>query len=563
ETTSCDPCESTEGDTGEGGSSGTDGQDFPPDTGEPSSGEGGEDGTPTYDGEPPAPEEEESTQEAEGNTVIDTGDAIATGDIDNSVSTNDVGTNGTSTPYFEEGDEMAATSTPPVEEETSTSTDPTSETTGGAGGSGANEDIDNNNSVDVANSAEVTGQTGSNQANNNDNTVIKTGDAYAQADILNVVNTNIYNSTGFFLFLSSLLNGTLGDLDARDLEFFNPDYYQLNDSCTDGCPGSTPATIDIANNSDTNIGNAVSVTAGTGANESLDNSGASQILTGNAYAAANVINVANTNIINSNYLLLTFNNFGDWGGDFILPVGSDFTHIFDGGTGITSGSYTNNNDAGVNNNLGAGANSGDNAAKGSDGSSVNTGNSSSAANVINHTNTNLFGGDTFRILFKVHGDWNGNIFGAPPGMTWKETTGGVELTYNPNQLGTSKTTGNVNIENNSTTTIDNNIEVFALTGENKVGGNTAAVSTGDAYAAANVNNFANTNVIGKNWLLAIVNIFGDWNGDISFGRPDLWIGGKAEIYDRAPGPYSHVTFNYTVHNFGDTPATDVKIRNVY
>ena len=104
---------------------------------------------------------------------------------------------------------------------------------------------------------------------------------------------------------------------------------------------------------------------------------------------------------------------------------------------------------------------------------------------------------------------------------------------------------------------------MALTGDNKIkgAGGGASITTGDANAAANIINVANTNVIGKNWLMAVVNIFGDWNGNLSFGVPNLWVGAKAVFGDAAPGPGSDVTYEYTVMNTGDAPAHNVCLRN--
>ena len=54
-------------------------------------------------------------------------------------------------------------------------------------------------------------------------------------------------------------------------------------------------------------------------------SGDAGVTTGNAYAAANVLNLVNTNIVNSSYLLLSFNNFGDLSQDITLPSDGFFS----------------------------------------------------------------------------------------------------------------------------------------------------------------------------------------------------------------------------------------------
>src|SRR3989344_1625064 len=52
-------------------------------------------------------------------------------------------------------------------------------------------------------------------------TAIETGQVVALANITNVVNTNIYNSSGLILMLSNIL-GNAGDLDLRMYDFWNP-----------------------------------------------------------------------------------------------------------------------------------------------------------------------------------------------------------------------------------------------------------------------------------------------------------------------------------------------------
>ena len=44
-------------------------------------------------------------------------------------------------------------------------------------------------------------------------------------------------------------------------------------------------------------------------------------------AAGNILNIANTNIVDSNYMMVVFNNFGSWNGDFILPGADYFSNV--------------------------------------------------------------------------------------------------------------------------------------------------------------------------------------------------------------------------------------------
>jgi uncharacterized repeat protein (TIGR01451 family) len=59
-----------------------------------------------------------------------------------------------------------------------------------------------------------------------------------------------------------------------------------------------------------------------------------------------------------------------------------------------------------------------------------------------------------------------------------------------------------------------------------------------------------------------MNIFGDFNGNISFGRPDLWVGEKIEnTANTLKG--SIVKYRYSLLNNGDSPATQIKLSDAY
>ena len=432
------------------------------------------------------------------------------------------------------------------------------------------------NDAIVGNEANITAETGQNTANYNQNVSINTGNATAVANVLNVVNTNIFDSEGFFLFLDNLGgDGVYGDLDFRDYDFFDPANVQkttdtreslLQNPITAICPscgGAGDLTINL--NQSAEITNDIVVRSGTGINAALYNSGNVDINTGDAYAVANVINIANTNIVDSNYLLLTFNNFGDYSGNIVFPPADEFLDMFamGGNTTPQEVNIQNTNTTSVDNNTDVTGATGDNTALSGGDSSIDTGNASANTNTLNQLNSNLFGGSSFSILVKVHGSWSGDVIGVPDGLEWREAADGIELFYDSeggNQPGGYDA---INIISNNSTMIANNIEVVALTGENKItgAGGDASITTGDAYAAANVINVANTNVIGKNWLMAVINIFGDWDGSIVFGMPNLWVGAKADMDSPKPGPGASLTYNFTVMNTGDAPAVNTCLRS--
>jgi hypothetical protein len=63
-------------------------------------------------------------------------------------------------------------------------------------------------------------------------------------------------------------------------------------------------------------------------------------------------------------------------------------------------------------------------------------------------------------------------------------------------------------------------------------------------------------------VLAVINIFGNFKGNIAFGRPDLWVGEQVEVPSVVRNG-SELTYKFTVLNNGDSPATQVKLQDSY
>lgn len=385
-----------------------------------------------------------------------------------------------------------------------------------------------------------------------ENLDIESGDATASVDLLNQVNTNEVNSQGEI----ALISGSFGDslLDLRKFNTATTTPNLSSSTCT-ACLASTT----LKDQNTATVTNEILVKAGTGSNTA--SSSGSSIATGDAVAGANVVNVVNTNIIDSNYLLLVFNNFGDWSGDFVLPNGdffADFLSLLNSGCNCKkSDVMSSNSGAVVSNNLEVFANSGDNEA-----GVVNTGDATASANVENLINTNVYKNSSFYLLIKVFGEWSGNIFNLPDNISFYNTNGGIVL-YNKNQNPPtddgdfSGATSSIISANNNFSEVFNDLKVEADTGSNLTseGG---IIRTGNAYAGANLVNIVNTNIISSNWMTALVNVLGNWSGNISFGQPNLWIGTVANIDGKAEAG-SSVLFTTTVKNRGDAKASDINV----
>jgi hypothetical protein len=488
-------------------------------------------------------------------------------------------------------------------------------------------DATSTNEALVGSFASSTASTGANTADGGQGLAsIVTGNAFAFANIINLINTNIFNSQGLLLFLNQIFPTGL------DLRNYNLDYFfdgQAGNSPTVNkdtgepqctlltCP--TSSAINVLSGNTATVTNSVIVRADAGGNTaSTTGDGDAEIGTGDAYAAANVVNLVNTNIVNSSYLLASFNNFGDLDGDITLPGDDFFTKLFaHGGSApdMNSSSYTvnNANQLGLTGTTTTSADTGANTASttGQGSGVVATGDAYSKSNTYTNANNNYVGGTSALFMFRVAGEWKGDVKSLPSGLRFKRvydavnhdgvfSTSTLVLVTNENtddegvaagdpngpqdpegapaanctppedqhpQPGATTTPVN-NCFNSSSflasstnaAAIDNNIDVAANTGHNMAftQDGDAHVVSGDAYAIANVINLINTNIVGRNWIFALFNVLGNWKGDISFGRSDLALDAKTTAATVAPG--ADVTYDFTITNNGDRDADDITLK---
>jgi len=417
--------------------------------------------------------------------------------------------------------------------------------------------------------------------------LISTGKSVATAEVMNVVNTNIFNSDGLVLFLNPF-NGDGFDLRDFDLSYFfdeGPGASPTQYGCTIlTCLNSSD--LNVLNKNEADVLNTVEVSARTGKNSATaQESGDADITTGDAYAAANVLNLVNTNFVNSSYLLVAFNNFGDLNDDIVLPGASFFEGLLANGSSfpeMNSSSYVvdNINDENFFGTTTANAITGGNiatttAAEHEGNGEIRTGNAYSSSQSYTAANQTRVGGSSVLLTFRVWGEWSGSIQGLPAGMSWRATRSDDNRSWLIEIISTGGTpNGSKGIFNSSqfvasSTNIANvrtDVNVWAITGENttETVDGVGRIHTGDAYAAANVINMVNTNIVSRNWVFGSFNIFGDWSGDIAFGghSPDLAVA----IGVNAPEPTvtsSDVEYTFTVENNGDVSAENVVLSSAY
>jgi len=346
---------------------------------------------------------------------------------------------------------------------------------------------------------------------NTNSAVIETGEATTQANVYNEVNVNIIGENN--QKLTENIDGVVtGDINL--LEKFNN---LLGSGVSESQETGTLVEVNIENNAF--VVNRAAAEANTGKNSINGEGESALILTGNAIATANVANIVNLNLIGNNWLFATINIFGEWIGDLIVPGEGLLSVPGTGGSGDIS--ITTDNTVNIENNTEANADTGNDSIKGKNGSaSIETGSAQAGSSVKNVVNTTIIKNNWFFLVINNMGSWMGRA------LHWggENNVESYSYDFDENEGWESNFShwfAKIFIKNNAE--VENSALASANTGKNSIEGNfgQALVKTGDAEARANVWNFVNTNIIGSNWMLAAVNIFGNWKGNVDFAYPDI------------------------------------------
>lgn len=430
------------------------------------------------------------------------------------------------------------------------------------------QEVLNNNMAQLENKINSVSSSGFNTANlNTMQGQVFSGDTASTLNLLNKLNSSMTGTGGFSVF--NIYDAYLGDLvfkfaDSGSSNGFASASSTVSKNSVTG-PGSTNNAIadnsfkvKEANGNDAKIVNDINLQAVTGENTASYNTGNGNIKTGNATALGNIINLANTNLNVSNWLFGVVNIFGTLAGNIVLPQDSSnntnnqtSTPVFAGNTSTgplstnnatynnaETSNYTNNNTADITSKLDVSANSGNNTASiNTGGGFVKTGSSDVAVSnsTIANTNTVKEEGTVWMVIVNEMGKWVGHIIGAPFGATTASDSLAIvqsngeagNQTYSTvsqnNGTGPGSknnaaynNTSDTTVENNNKAAISNNIIANADTGNNESLYNTGAgqIETGNAKTGLNLVNMANTNVTAKKFVAILVNVMGNFLGNI-------------------------------------------------
>ncbi len=304
-------------------------------------------------------------------------------------------------------------------------------------------DVNAKNTGNIVNNVNLAAGSGNASATNNTSAGnVASGNASAEANIINMINSFITSGSSFFgilnifgnlngdiLFPSGFLNGLVptGSASAGG-----------NAATISGTGPSSTNQAGINNSGQANINNAVNngvannitTTASSGAATADSNSQVGNLRTGNANTTQGLFNLSNSSIFGDNAVLVIVNVLGHWVGKIMsLGGGTSEAALLTGnaqvgvnGTGPGSTNQANVNNAStanvnqqsqgtITNNVNVGAQSGNaNASNNTKVGDVSTGNANAASSVTNIFNTILNVKHWFGVLvINVFGDWLGDV----------------------------------------------------------------------------------------------------------------------------------------------------------
>jgi hypothetical protein len=172
----------------------------------------------------------------------------------------------------------------------------------------------------------------------------------------------------------------------------------------------------------------------------------------------------------------------------------------------------------INNNISVGANSGDATVAGNTSAgNAGSGNADAVANVVNVLNTAIAAGQSFLGVININGNLNGDILLPPNFLDQLIASGAPQSTIDLSQ----SQTNNVVADSSKTQTINNKVNLAAVSGTADVGNNTSAGSAGSGSASTKLTifNLTGRQVVGNNSLLVFVNVLGKWVGLIMDAPP--------------------------------------------
>lgn len=418
---------------------------------------------------------------------------------------------------------QAAVATPPSAGSSVAGTGADSSNTVSQNGENTTE-ITNNNEAAVNNTITSTANSGDARLiGNTQSGDATTGDSITQADVINMLQSTS-NAIGSGNEVTRFTYDVDGDVTADLL--FDPALIS-NVQGDNALDSDLETNLTVTNTSDFAITNNLDITSESGDATVARNTNAGNAKTGDAIAIANVVNSIRSAIVSGKSFVGTINITGNLDGDILLPAnfidqliatntptvsvtapGSQ-TELSSSNTENTT--TNNTNDLHISNTINSAATSGTaRSVNNTTSGSASSGSAKTNVTAFNLTGSHVVAENSILVYVNVLGKWTGLIMNAPAGTTAVQLAGNVSSN-------TSRAT-DTTINNDTSHTITNTIDIAAQSGNANVRGNTNAgdATTGNAQTAVNVANIEDSSFYLSNWFgILYINVFGTWNG--SFG----------------------------------------------
>jgi len=407
------------------------------------------------------------------------------------------------------------TPTPPADQNSTTpdnndvpkTTSPTSSTTSDTVSSNNQSDAKTTtkNTAAVTNTTTSTAKSGDATVSNNDHAGNATSGktTVASTTINNLQSSSSLNGTGNFATFNKDIDGNkIGDI------LLDPSLLINQVSVETSTP---PTNLQVRNATDATITNNITLNAQSG-NATVDNNdNAGDATSGDVDAVANIVNIVNSIVGANKTFVGVININGSLDGDILIP--DEMKNLLNqpGATDPNNLTVQNNVSTTIDNNVKTTATSGDATVNNNDNAgNATSGNASTNVTLLNLTGHEVTGSNSMVVFVNVLGKWVGFIVDAPQGTNVAALASGV--------ADNNTATDNAKISNDTTTSITNNVDVTATSGDATVSNNDHAgnATSGNATASANILNVTNSSLSLGGWFgILFINVFGSWNG--SFG----------------------------------------------
>ena len=425
--------------------------------------------------------------------------------------------------------------------------------------------IENQNKFKISRHVSSEFSSGGNSASfNTGNGIVGSGNATGSTNLIALGNSNV-NGGAIPVAVFDVYDNQTGDIDFSTMSdggticsFCTVSFGAESLNKNTGASSDNQAvsennnSLTVSNTNDGYIANELTMDLLTGKNTTSYNTGSGMIETGDIKASANVLNFLNSNLFAANALVGIVNIYGDLIGDIILPdmtitepqspvfetFESSNTNTGAGSDNLADSSsdtrieFENLNEAMIKNDVDVTAQTGANdASYNTGGGYIETGNADVKENMVNVANVNQTnGGSWWLVLVNRLGEWVGVIMGDPDSdgvassdqsVSGTETDQGISASNaqtgaESENSAVSETNKDLSVTNTNTAYVSNDVDITAVTGENQASYNTGhgTIKTGDVLVGTNLLNFLNYNFIGTNWLVGIINVFGNWTGNV-------------------------------------------------